>query len=460
MGLKRFNYISTSIFLILGLSLFFFAGCRAPVEEPPEPQPVKEEVEVEIEVPEPEEEIIENLYVSTSERFPNYSFICPQGWDLTVIDDGAMLLAQDANQALMVLVEEDADLEAVAEGYLNVTGELEDVSTTEEEVTLGGTSSKLIGYQFVSGLEAQKKQVDLLAFHEKGEYLYILKYMAADIGLEGARDNFLEIVSTFSWEDDLETTLEVSRDEKNSLNILILGDDSFHDRPGGRVSARTDINMLLHIDLDNWEAVIVTIPRDLWVKVPGRGETKINAANAIGGPELTVETFELFSGLEIDSYMITDMDGFIELIDFLGGVTVEVEENLADGFSGCYLDKGVHHLDGVQALALSRNRQRPGGAFAREEESAKMIVALYEQQTTLDKILKLPAFINHLLNYTWTDMDFRTVLKIIPALGKIDAEDIEIMAIPSWPEMIGNVSAVVHDPDATSELFEDLKNLK
>ncbi|MFO7972317.1 MAG: LCP family protein, partial [Desulfobacterales bacterium] len=74
------------------------------------------------------------------------------------------------------------------------------------------------------------------------------------------------------------------------------------------------------------------------------------AAHAIGGNELAVETIEEFSGLEIDNYIITDFDGFVPLIDFLGGVTIEVTEDLSDGFSGCYLDKGVHHLDGTQAL--------------------------------------------------------------------------------------------------------------
>ncbi|MDZ7836551.1 MAG: LCP family protein [Actinomycetota bacterium] len=142
----------------------------------------------------------------------------------------------------------------------------------------------------------------------------------------------------------------------------------------------------------------------------------------------------------------------------MGGVTVEVTENLADGFSNCYLDKGVHHLNGEQALALSRNRHRTDGAYAREREAAKIIVALYDQKTTLEKILNMPALVNYLLNYTWTDMDFGDVLRLLPAMGKIKAQDIEITTIPSWPQMVGNASAVVYDPEATAQLFEEIKN--
>ena len=121
-------------------------------------------------------------------------------------------------------------------------------------------------------------------------------------------------------------------------------------------------------------------------------------------------------------------------------------------------------MNGEQTLALCGDRHRAGdgttqgGAFAREREAAKVIVDLLEQQSTLDKILRLPLFANFLLNYTWTDLGFKDVLKLIPVLGVIKASDIEITSIPSWPKMIGNASAVVYDKDATAELFAKVKN--
>ncbi len=465
-------YTAMIIVGIMGALIILAIGCRAE-EEPlpvPSPQIEQEEEAAEEPLPEPavkeqeeeeEEEEIENLYVSSSNLFPNYSFICPDGWEITGAEDGSRILLEGKGQAIAVMVEDVESIEEmetgqIAQKYLEITDELEGAEIIEQDFALGQEKTVVYGYRYDSGLEPDTEQLDLLGWQEKDGYLYILKYMADGLDTNLAMQSFQDFSSTFGWEEEMLATAQ--QGQSNSINILILGDDSFHDRSGGRISGRTDINILLHINLEHWEAKIITIPRDLWVEIPGRGKNKINAANAIGGPDLTVETFEQFSGLEVDSYIITDMDGFIELIDFLGGVTVEVEENLADGFSGCYLDKGVHHLDGEQALALSRNRQRPGGAFAREEESAKMIVALYEQQTTVAKILKLPAFINHLLNYTWTDMGFSTFIRVLPALGKVEAEDIEITSIPSWPQMVGNVSAVVYDPQATEELFEELQN--
>ncbi len=257
---------------------------------------------------------------------------------------------------------------------------------------------------------------------------------------------------------------ESKSDENSKINILVLGDDSGMGRPGGRVNGRTDIIIILHLNLQTCKGTAVTIPRDTWVEIPGYGEGKINGAHAIGGMQLTIKTIEKLSGLKIDNYIITDFDGFVPLIDFLGGVTIEVGEDLSDGFSGCYLTKGVHHIGGKQALALARNRHRAGdgttqgGAFAREREAAKIVVNLLEQKSTIQRIIAMPLYINYLLKYTWTDFTLRDILKILPVLGKIKAGDIEIIGIPSWPQTIGNASAVVYDAEATAELFEEINS--
>ena len=70
----------------------------------------------------------------------------------------------------------------------------------------------------------------------------------------------------------------------------------------------------------------------------------------------------------------------------------------------------------------------------------------------------MPAFVNYLLNYVWSDFTFRDVIKFLPSFGKINTQKIEITTIPSWPEMVGNASAVVYDNEATKELFEEIAN--
>ena len=99
-----------------------------------------------------------------------------------------------------------------------------------------------------------------------------------------------------------------------------------------------------------------------------------------------------------------------------------------------------------------------GGAFAREREAAKIIVGLLDQKSTFERIAAMPVFVNFLLKYTWTDLKLLDVLRLLPVLGKIKAADIELAGLPSWPQAIGNASAVVYDVEAAAELFEEIKN--
>jgi len=427
-------------------------------------------VEVEEEAGEDKKEVEiseEDYYVSRSGNFKNYSFVCPDNWVLFEENDGSRILIKNdlgsrGIECFLILVESLSSIknlknDDIIQKYTDATCELDDAELIEEEILfIDGLSAKLNGYEYNSLMDEYFKEIDLLSFIKKDGYIYLIKYMGSSIDVEDAKKTYKDFISTFSFTRDAERVKEDSR--STSINILILGDDSAYDRAGGRVSGRADIIILLHVNLETYEGTIITIPRDTWVNIPDHGEGKINGARAVGGNELMVRVVEELSGLEIDNYIITDFDGFKPLIDFLGGVTIEIEEDLADGFSGCYLSKGIHHLDGEQALALCRNRHREGGAYAREEESAKVILALYEQKTTFERIISLPAFVNFLLNYTWTDFTFNDILKLLPVLGKVSASDIRITTIPSWPQMIGDVSAVVYDEEATMELFEQIKN--
>ena len=462
---KYFKYLV--IFIVLGLiavSIILTVNRmkqREVIEEYEEVGVVEEEPEI--------KEIMENYYVSDSVKFKNYSFICPDGWILFEEDNGSRVLIKNKSltgkslESIFILVEKLSDINKtggsgdILDKYLETADKLEEVEIIEEEtIYIDGIKASLTGYKYNSLLDEETEEIDLISYFEEDGYVYVIKYIGSNTDFSQAKDTYKNFVSTFSFDSNFERVKE--EDKKNSINILIMGDDSGLGRAGGRVSGRTDIIMLLHINLDTHYGTIITIPRDTWVDIPGHGEGKINGAHAIGGIELALETVEQFSGLDIDNYIITDMDGFILLIDFLGGVTIEVTEDLADGFSGCYLDKGIHHLDGEKVLALSRNRHREGGAYARERESARIILALYEQNISFKNLIKLPAYVNFLLEYTWSDFRIADIIKMLPVLGKIKPQDIEIRTIPSWPQMVGNASAVVYDEEATRELFEEIKN--
>ena len=95
---------------------------------------------------------------------------------------------------------------------------------------------------------------------------------------------------------------------------------------------------------------------------------------------------------------------------------------------------------------------------AREREAAKVVQALYEQKITLEKVIKLPAFVNFLLNYTWTDIGFKDIVRLLPVMGKIESNDITLRGVPSYSKMIGKASAVVHYEEETEIMFEEIKN--
>jgi len=419
--------------------------------------------------------INKDFYKSSSTEFQNYSFISPKGWALVEEKNGKRVLLKNSSslidESIVISVENLSDVKDIKNkseikekyfsGLEKIAGK-KDIPS--KEVNISGMKSNIYGYEYSLLLNEEKEAIDLISFFKNDEYLYVIKYMSTSSNIDSENKilNFKKFLETFSLNSQDQSAKK--SEKQDSVNILILGDDSALDRPGGRVNGRTDIIIIFHLNLNTGEGTIVTIPRDTWVNIPGHGEGKINGAHAIGGNELTVKTIEELSGLKINNYIITDFDGFKPLIDFLGGVTVEVKENLSDPFSGCYLNAGVHHLNGEQALALCRNRHRngepglQGGAYAREREAAKVILALYEQQTTFEKFIKMPAFVNYLLNYVWSDFTFRDVIKFLPSFGKINTQKIEITTIPSWPEMVGNASAVVYDNEATKELFEEIAN--
>ena len=436
-------------------------------------------------------EDIENYYTSTSGEFKNYGFICPEGWTLEESYNGNRVVLTNTGsdfssaETIMIIVEEkdsfrsEDEPEEIIEGYILLSGEaaISGEPIVGKNIIIDQFSAEITGYTYKSGFsknsdkdngtddqktedDTYTDEIDMLTYLSVDDHIYIMKYMGSGIDTGLARDTFTGFLSTFSFESSIPQTR--NEDGSPSINILILGVDSGMGRDWGRSSARSDINMILHINLETHQSTIVTIPRDLWVPIEGHNDGKINGAHAMGGAELAVKTFENFSGLEIDNYIISDFDGFIPLIDFLGGVTIEVNEDLADGFSGSYLSKGVHHLNGEQALALSRNRHRsgdgttPGGAWAREREAAKIIKALYEQKSTLERIISLPAFGNFLLRYTWTDLNFMDILKLTPVLGNMNPDDISIRGVPSYSQMIGKASAVVHYEEETKQLFEEI----
>nr|WP_308123983.1 LCP family protein [Mycolicibacterium xanthum] len=123
-------------------------------------------------------------------------------------------------------------------------------------------------------------------------------------------------------------------------------------------SGRTDTVMLVHLPapFSGTAATMVSIPRDSYVPIPGYGSDKINAAFAVGGPQLLTQTVELATGLRIDHYAEIGFGGFAGLVDAVGGVTMCLADPINDPLAGIDLPAGCQRLDGRSALGFVRSR--------------------------------------------------------------------------------------------------------
>ncbi|MEV1168327.1 LCP family protein [Nonomuraea sp. NPDC049784] len=129
---------------------------------------------------------------------------------------------------------------------------------------------------------------------------------------------------------------------------------------GKAVGQRTDSMMLLHIPDTGDKPTLVSLPRDSAVTIPGKGRDKLNAAYN-GGPQLLVRTVESVTGVRIDHYMEIGFAGFVDIVDAIGGVEINVRAAVDDPKAGLKLKKGTQVLNGAQALGYVRTRK--GGAL-------------------------------------------------------------------------------------------------
>src|SRR5690242_5229358 len=135
---------------------------------------------------------------------------------------------------------------------------------------------------------------------------------------------------------------------KGAMNYLILGSDTRD--PQSTDGSRSDTIILMHVTKDHSGAQLVSIPRDTWTHVPksadgknGNTTAKINAVYAWGGVPLAVQTVEAFTGVRIDHVIMVDFSGFKEIVDALGGVTIDVEESFTSTHS--LSPSGTRHFD-------------------------------------------------------------------------------------------------------------------
>lgn len=151
---------------------------------------------------------------------------------------------------------------------------------------------------------------------------------------------------------------------------------------------RTDSIMLVHVPSGAGKSVIISIPRDSYVPIPGHRSNKVNAAYAIGGPQLLVETMEQVTNIRIDGYLEIGFGGFASVVDSLGGVDICVPFDMDDEKAHINLKKGCQTLDGKNALGFVRARYTdPRGDIGRAERQRQFLAAIMKGAATPSTVL-------------------------------------------------------------------------
>ncbi len=181
-------------------------------------------------------------------------------------------------------------------------------------------------------------------------------------------------------------------DGASRVNVLLLGLDSYDGSADRSGPARSDTMILLTLDPQSRTAGILSIPRDLWVNIPGFGYGRINTAYMNGdaaklpggGPALAMKTVEQVIGVPVQYYAQIEFASFVRLIDELDKIPVFVEKNITidpigPGSDEIFLRRGEHMLGGVEALAYARNRYTEGGDVDRAKRQQQVIMGIRER---------------------------------------------------------------------------------
>lgn len=193
-------------------------------------------------------------------------------------------------------------------------------------------------------------------------------------------------------------------------NILLLGIDY---APHRSFLGRSDTNILVRVNSLEPYVGMLSIPRDLWVSIPGYGENRINTAHffaegavSSSGPAKTIETIETNFGVRAEYYVRIRFDGVRDVVDAMGGVDIELPKPMA-GYPA-----GEHHLSGRKALAFARNRTGSDDFF-RMEQGQLLMKAMVKQLASPASYPRLPLAFNAFIKSVETNLP----LWDIPRLG-------------------------------------------
>ncbi len=278
---------------------------------------------------------------------------------------------------------------------------------------------------------------------------------------------------------------------KGPVNILLLGIDQRGDDSG---PWRTDTMILLSIDPDNQTASMLSIPRDLWVSIPGYGENRINTAHYVGdrdgypggGTALAKKTVWHVLGVPVDYYVRVNFTGFEKFVDALGGITLDVDqaihdEEYPDGNYGTMIvdiPAGVQNMDGETALQYARSRHG-NSDYDRMKRQQQVLMAARDKAVKLDfSLSRIPELFETLGSSVKTDLTLGQIFWLAEMGQEIPREDINfstiddsmtttvvtpegwMVEVPDWPKVRAIVDELFPVPTTMADPERGLERAK
>lgn len=251
-------------------------------------------------------------------------------------------------------------------------------------------------------------------------------------------------------------------DEKNVTNIMLVGTDA---RSRGNKRTRSDSMILVSINRNTKKVIMTSFMRDMYVVIPNKKDNhnRLNTAFAFGGPDLLFQTLDVNFGIKVDKYVHTDFYNFIDLVDAVGGVDLEVNKDELGIMNYYYMPEinddlhhpqgsdvipgkgGLLHLNGKQALAYTRVRYVGNGDFERTERQRKVLTQIIEnaKHMSVAELNKLADVVLPMISTNLSQSEVMSLLVNAPEYLTYDLESYRIPIDHSYDfTMAGNASVL------------------
>ncbi|MFD1031236.1 LCP family protein [Metaplanococcus flavidus] len=276
---------------------------------------------------------------------------------------------------------------------------------------------------------------------------------------ENAADNAYETAGDREMSDLREEKVEPLHDD---ISILFIGvdDSSKRDQKSGKI--RSDALVLATLNNEDKSVKLVSIPRDTYTYIPDAGiEDKITHAYGFNGPSSTIESVENLLDIPVDYYVRMDFEAFIDVVDALDGITVDVpydlkEQDENDQAGAVSLEEGIQEVNGSEALALARTRHYDND-IERGKRQQMILESIMDKALSATSFTKYADVINAVGDNMKTDLTFKDMQSFFE-YGKNGKPDVETITLDGYDDMSTGIYYWQLDQESLMEVQDVLQS--